>query len=74
MKQAQLKSSFKKERKSLVSTPTMDLEQLKRRCVDSVHEFIGILKEALFRFYRVNSIMKSQDDDLNALVASEVLD
>jgi len=52
----------------------MDLEQLKRRCVDSVHEFIGILKEALFRFYRVNSIMKSQDDDLNALVASEVLD
>ena len=53
---------------------TSSLEKLKQQSVDSVHEFIFILKDALFRFYRVNSIMKSQDDSLNALVTKEVLD
>ena len=49
-------------------------EEIKLKCVESVHEFIFILKEALFRFYKIESIMRSQDDQLTSYITNEVLD
>lgn len=42
--------------------------------VASVQNFIVILKEALFRFYKIQTLKRSQDDTLTAFITEQVLD
>jgi hypothetical protein len=42
--------------------------------VQSVKEFIKLLKWAIFKFYKIYRYMRSQEDSLNSLVTEIVLD
>ena len=42
--------------------------------VESVKEFIEIFKTALFKFYRIKSYMRSQEDMFLALITKRILD
>ena len=49
-------------------------QQIRNFLEQSVHEFISIFKTALFKFYRIKSYMRSQEDMFMELVTSRVLD
>ena len=49
-------------------------EQIRTMVEQSVHAFIFIFKTALFKFYRIKSYMRSQEDMFMELVTSRVLD
>lgn len=48
--------------------------QIRNFIVESVKEFIEIFKTALFKFYRIKSYMRSQEDMFMAMVTKRVLD
>ena len=54
--------------------PTYSAVQIRDFIVESVKEFIEIFKTALFKFYRIKSYMRSQEDMFMAMVTKRVLD
>lgn len=42
--------------------------------VSSVQYFIRVFKEALFRFYKIQTLKRSQDDKLTAFITEQILD
>ena len=48
--------------------------QIRDFMTSSVKEFIDIFKTALFKFYRIKSYMRSQEDMFIELVTKRVLD
>ena len=49
-------------------------KQISDFMVESVKEFIEIFKTALFKFYRIKSYMRSQEDMFLALITKRILD
>ena len=54
--------------------PTYSNQQIRTFLVQSVNHFIAIFKTALFKFYRIKSYMRSQDDAFEELVKRKILD
>ena len=49
-------------------------KQINDFIVESVKEFIEIFKTALFKFYRIKSYMRSQEDMFLELITKRILD
>ena len=56
------------------NAPIYTPKQISDFITESVKEFITIFKNALFKFYRIRSYMRSQEDAFISLVTERVLD
>ena len=58
----------------MTTVVTYSAEQIRDFITESVKEFIHIFKTALFKFYRIKSYMRSQEDQFIELITKRVLD